>query len=407
MGHNDALRISGGLTLFLAVGLTTAFAAPTRVIKVAAPDRDYRDYPVTVAIQAPEGAKTANLIGEGGVRLAGQLWRDGTATMLTFILPELKRGASAAYNVEFAPAAPAAPGIEIRKGEEAAEVLIGGQLFTRYIIAGAPKPYCYPVIGPYGDSVTRNYPMKEVEGERTDHPHHRSLWFTHGGVNGTDYWLEQEGKGGKETHRTFEAIESGPALGRILARTDWVRPDGTKDCEDVRDLRFYNVAGGRLFDWTMTIHATEGPVTFTDTKEGTFGFRVAETMKVDAKKGGRIVNSRGQTDGETWGQPAEWCDYTGPVEGKTVGIAVFDHPQGFRHPTYWHVRTYGLFAANPFGLHDFKRDKNKQLGEYTVPKGESIAFRYRMWIHKGTTEEAGVAAVYDQFANPPSVTVEE
>jgi len=45
---------------------------------------------------------------------------------------------------------------------------------------------------------------------------------------------------------------------------------------------------------------------------------------------------------------ADWCDYYGSIGGKTVGIAMFDHPSNPRHPTTWHVRDYGLFAANPF-----------------------------------------------------------
>ena len=45
-----------------------------------------------------------------------------------------------------------------------------------------------------------------------------------------------------------------------------------------------------------------------------------------------------------------------------MGIAILNHPASFRYPTYWHVRDYGLFAANPFGLHDFKWGENKDEG---------------------------------------------
>lgn len=409
MIHRLNTGAATGFAFVLAFAVTCACAAPTKTITVSADDQAYKDYPVAAAVTAPEGAKSAVLTDAGSGRtIAAQLWRDGSQAMLSWILPELPAGRSVSYDVKFSNTAAAGPGgVAIRQGQDAAEVSIGGTLFTRYIISGAPKPYCYPVIGPTGAAVTRNYPMKEVEGEAKDHSHHRSLWFTHGGVNGTDYWAE--GKRGKEIHRAFEALESGPVMGRILARTDWVKPDGRKDCEDVRDIRFYNVAGGRMLDWTLTIHATEGPVKFTDTKEGTFGFRIATSMRLrrpDRKKGdGHIVNSEGQVDGETWGKSAKWCDYSGPVEGKTVGIAIMDHPQSFRHPTYWHVRDYGLFAANPFGLHNFKNLKNQMPGEYTVPKGGSVTFRYRCWIHEGDAEQAKVADVYEQFANPPKVDV--
>ena len=101
------------------------------------------------------------------------------------------------------------------------------------------------------------------------------------------------------------------------------------------------------------------------------GVRVAGTMKVDAKLGGRIVNSEGQTDGDAWAKRAAWVDYHGPVDGLTVGVAILNHPSSFRFPTYWHVRTYGLFAANPFGWQDFQRSDDVD-GSCALAPGESI-----------------------------------
>src|SRR5215831_6660967 len=57
---------------------------------------------------------------------------------------------------------------------------INGQLFTEYLFKDVPRPYFYPVIGPEGLAMTRNWPMKNPPDEEHDHPHHRSLWFTHG-----------------------------------------------------------------------------------------------------------------------------------------------------------------------------------------------------------------------------------
>jgi Methane oxygenase PmoA len=125
-------------------------------------------------------------------------------------------------------------------------------------------------------------------------------------------------------------------------------------------------------------------------------------MDVDAKKGGKITNSDGLTDAAAWGKPATWVDYTGPVEGETVGIAILNHPSSFRHPTTWHVRTYGLFAANPFGWHDFGLKKS---GDHTIPAGESIHFGYRVILHKGDTASAALAEAYEGYAKPPTVEV--
>ena len=131
-------------------------------------------------------------------------------------------------------------------------------------------------------------------------------------------------------------------------------------------LTFYRTEGSRIIDFEITLKATDGPVTFGDTKEGMFGLRVASSMDVNKKKGGKITNAEGLTDDQAWGKASPWVDYTGPVEGKTVGIAILNHPRSFRYPTTWHVRTYGLFAANPFGWHDFGLG---EVGEYTLPGG--------------------------------------
>ena len=77
---------------------------------------------------------------------------------------------------------------------------------------------------------------------------------------------------------------------------------------------------------------------------------------------------------------------------------MFNHPSSFRFPTYWHVRTYGLFAANPFGLHHFKNNDALD-GGHTIAKGSAITFRYRIYIHKGDTAEADVAKFYQEYAS--------
>ena len=115
----------------------------------------------------------------------------------------------------------------------------------------------------------------------------------------------------------------------------------------------------------------------------------------DKKPGeGVIVNSTGAKGAaNTWGKAAAWVDYSGPIGDKIYGIAIFDHPENPKHPTYWHVRDYGLFAANPFGEHDFYADETRD-GSLTIQPGESLRFRYRVVIHPGDAAAANVAQLY-------------
>jgi len=399
-----------GLVSALAAGETRP-PAEARVaygITVTAAHRDYREVPVSVLVPAPDTLGGATLVcsqARNAVECRQcQVAPEGERVRVTWILRDLPRGQSRRYQLTLTPGpvSPPPEGVTVVAEEGAVQVNLDGELFTRYLTATGPKPICWPMIGPTGKPVTRAFPMEQVEGESQDHPHHRSFWFTHDEVNGVNFWGEGSGCG-RQVHRAFEALESGPVYGLIRTRNDWLKPEGTKVCEDTRELRVYRVANGRLFDFTVTLRATAGPVEIGDTKEGTLGFRVASSMDVDRGQG-HIVNARGKRDGEAWGQQAEWCDYSGPVEGETVGIAILEHPTSFRHPTYWHVRTYGLFAANPFGLRHFIGDPTG-AGKYTIPAGESITFRYRVFLHRGDAEEARVADVYGEYVDPPVITV--
>jgi hypothetical protein len=286
--------------------------------------------------------------------------------------------------------------ITVERSDKGAVVKIDGRLFTEYLVKSGTKPILWPIIGPTDKPMTRDYPMLNHAGETKDHPHHRSLWFTHGNVNGIDFWTDKGKKVGTIKHLEFTKIAGGKS-GVIATRNDWLAPDGHRVCEDERTLRFGADDAARWIDFDITLKAVDGDVVFGDTKEGSFGVRVPESLNVTAKRGGKIVNSEGQADDKAWGQPAAWVDYHGPVDGKTVGIAIFNHPDSSRYPTYWHVRTYGLFAANPFGVHDFSGGK-KGNGAMTLSKGKSVTFRYRVLLHKGDELEGGVAERYSSYA---------
>lgn len=318
---------------------------------------------------------------------------------------------------------PANPlGVRIFQTNDLLRVELNGRLFTEYHYQGVPRPFCYPLLGPGGVGMTRNFPMVKVPGEETDHPHHRSLWFAHAPVNGIDFWTEGKTKG-RIVHRGFVDISSGVTTGLIKTRNDWVGPEGNIVCTDEQTLRFYpcNDNATIIMDFEITLKASHGDVTFGDSKEGTFALRIAETMRTlqpfkrgePARPGqGHIVLSTGvRDDGQsaaaakdarreaaTWGQRAAWCDYYGPVAGKIVGIALMDHPSNPRHPTWWMVRDYGLFGANPFGQHDFEKLSDKHAGDLKIPGGQSVKFRYRVVLHEGDEKTGRIAERYEEFA---------
>jgi hypothetical protein len=285
--------------------------------------------------------------------------------------------------------------LTVEEKPEGVTVKIDGQPFADYLIKSGSKPIVWPIYGPTGKLMTRSWPMDDsVASEKDrDHPHQRSLWFTHGDVNGIDFW--SEGKG-RIVHREFVKVQGGPEA-TIVTKNDWRSPnDNTKLLDDERTFVFGGDADKRWIDVTVALTAAHDPVVFGDTKEGSFGVRVPSSMRVESLKGGKIVNSDGLANIAAWGKPAAWVDYHGPVDDETLGVAILNHPSSFRFPSHWHVRTYGLFAANPFGLSDFTGGKEK--GQYTLPAGETMKLRYRVLLHKGDEKQGGVAEAFLDFS---------
>ena len=292
------------------------------------------------------------------------------------------------------PAQPGGAGVNITKQPGKLRVEIGGKLFTEYCYQEVTKPYFYPVMAPTGKNITRHWPMKDGKGEQHDHVHHRSLWYAHGDVNGHDFWGEGKGHG-KIVHAEFLP---GQESNVIRSRNNWVAANGKTICTDRRTYTFAACEGGTVMDFEIALCASDGAVTFGDTKEGTMAIRVAPTLRVKGPVGkGHLVNSESVRDGAAWGKRATWCDYCGPIDGETVGVAIFDHPSNPRHPTWWHARDYGLLCANPFGVQYFE-SKPKGTGDLVIPAGETRTFRYRFYFHKGDEKHARVAEAYREFA---------
>jgi len=329
---------------------------------------------------------------------------------LTWIVDALSAGATRTYTVEKTSTSLSVPTVNTVNLENVGSkisVTIASALFTSYHYNAAyARPFLYPLVGPYGHGITRNYPLVAgVPDETRDHPHHKSLYTAFGDVNGVDDWSEAEGHG-RIVHKEFSALVSGPVYGRIVAENDWVSQAGETVVTETREMVFYNTSpSSRILDYTVTFHAGDETVTFGDTKEGgILSVRVASSMDVNRGLGGQITNAYGGiNESETWGKPSPWCDYSGPVAGRTVGIAVFDHPDNLRFPTQWHVRNYGLMTANCFGWSYYKNDKSLD-GSYTMSPHSDLTFRYRVYVHPGGAKH--VSGRFLDFAFPPQVTME-
>jgi Methane oxygenase PmoA len=158
------------------------------------------------------------------------------------------------------------------------------------------------------------------------------------------------------------------------------------------------------------------PVTFKDTKEGAFGIRVNRALdhpsktaeplvgangqtekRVDtASTTGRYFSSEGKTGEDVWGTRGPWMALTGTIDSKPVTVAILDHPKNQGHPTYWHARGYGLFAANPLGRQGY--DPKQEPTSFTLKPGESVTFRHRILVADAQLTSDQMAKEYEGFS---------
>ena len=333
----------------------------------------------------------------------------GSAGELVWCIDHLAAGETARFAIGPDENEPGTEGVsvEIKDGRQA-DFTIEGELFTSYIVKpGIARPFCYPVIGPGGLNIVRDI-VYLPEGEHgstyngIDHVHHKGIWVAQGDANGTDNWSETEGHG-RTINRELTVESQGPLFAQLHAANDWVHANGSKIMEEDTFIRVYNTPNtARIVDFSTVWMASEGGVFFGDTKEaGTVSVRLKESM--EERYGGTIRNSFGALgEAENWGRPAPWVDYYGPLEDRVCGITIMDHATNLRYPTTWHVRSYGLFTANQWGLHDFTGDFSKR-GDYVLPAGHSLCFRFRLYIHENDTVAADVSGRYLDWIFPPQV----
>ena len=284
-------------------------------------------------------------------------------------------------------------------------VMVGDKLFVGYRTNVSGTPVLYPVHGPNAVAMTRNFPMKKgVAGEKPDHDHHRSMWLTHGDVNGVDFWIDDKGSGRIVLTSGKATVDEKTGNVVIVTNNDWIGPDDKKLLSDTRRFEFVVQDDVRLIDCDCLLKASYGDVRFGDTKEGSFGVRLASTIKVDAKKGGKITNDSGQNNKGAWGKKSAWVDYSGPVGDQTVGMTIHCHPSSFGYPTRWHVRTYGLFAANPFGVHHFEGGEAHR--GIVLKEDSKMRLNYRVVLHSGDFDKDSTAAASKAYENDPRPELE-
>jgi len=297
---------------------------------------------------------------------------------------------------------------QVKFTPEDVAINVDGKPFTVFHLGEKNnKPFLAPLRSASGKIVTRGFPMENIPGESRDHLHHTGLWFSYDDVNGVKFWENDPSYTKPNIGRivvVHTETKDGDKSGILTATMEWRDPAGKVLLVENRDMTFYSDPKLRIIDFHITLTAAQ-EVTIGDTKEGVFAVRLTSALEeprpdapAEPKRTGKMVDSEGrQGEKEIWGKRADWADFAGVVDGEPLGIAIFDNPSNPRHPTWWHARGYGLFAANIFGLHDFEHN-NSTKGSLTLAPAKVLRFRYRVLIHSGDASSANIAQLYRDYA---------
>jgi hypothetical protein len=254
------------------------------------------------------------------------------------------------------------------------------------------RPHFAHVHTPDGIQVTRNHPP--IAGvDPVDHPTmHPGIWLAFGNLSGQDFWRNKA----TIRHEKFTALpKATKAYLSFATESTLISTNGDALAKLGSTFTLNSVSAGYLLSWKASFTPLTENFTFGDQEEMGFGIRVA--TPISEKNGGIVRNSDDVTGAKNaWGKAAAWCDYSGVLSNRLIGITVVTDPKNFR-PSWFHSRDYGLIVANPFGQKAFTKGEPSSV---PVKRGETFTLRFAAFIHSSPTNEPpDLNSVYKNFTN--------
>jgi type 1 glutamine amidotransferase len=302
--------------------------------------------------------------------------------------------------------------VELLQNSNAIDVMVDGRLFTSYIYQLDPakplaaegvlltKPVFFPLRTPSGITVTRGWPFEKIEGESQDHPHHMGLYFTYD-LPGNGFWNNSTLPLPVIRHINAQITNDPRGNRAIQSLMHWIGNDNHALLAEKRLTSFIPGSDQHIIDTDIELEALADTVEFGYTKEGMFAIRLAQWLIEDGGTGAYLSSNGDEKEQGVWGKRAEWVRIQGEYEGRTVGIAILNHPTSTNYPTFWHARGYGCFSANPLGQYAFEKShnvENPQLYNLILRKGEMARFRFRVIIYEGPKTKQQLDNEFSEYA---------
>lgn len=316
-------------------------------------------------------------------RLLGILKDSGTAIPTSLVVAETKA------DTEAQEATDASSGFQVMQLDSKLLINFGLKPVMTFVYRDEKivRPHFANVRLLSGVQTTRNHPPDPAVDAVDHDTMHPGIWLGFGDINREDFWRN---KGRIEHIRFSKNPEMKDDVVEFSEESRMLSASGQKMAELHSQYQLRRRTEGFLLTWDAELKASEVDLVFGDQEEMGLGARMATPLT--EKAGGKITSSDGLSGAsETWGKQAAWCDYSGKIDDRLVGITIFPSPRN-AHASWWHNRDYGVFVANPFG-----KRAGHEGGKLTVKKGESLRLKFHVLFHEGTAMP-DLAAIANELA---------
>lgn len=260
-----------------------------------------------------------------------------------------------------------------------------------YEWAARKRPFIHPLATPAGHVLTCNAP--------DDHPWHHGLWFTIKFVDDDNFWEEMAPYGVLRHDGVPDVIEDSDRV-TVAGSLTWTRPDRETVAISEHRAFTYVPLGDDAYAIDLDTSLIPHRDTHIDRTEfttwggyGGFSFRGRPDF-VDT----RILLADGTEHERVLGEPSEWFDLTGTVDGATAGIAMFDHPGNRRHP----VPFYGSTRSATYGDEGWSNFFNAAFLFHEgmdLSAGDPLRVRHRVIIHDGEWSHEQLSQAWADWAS--------
>ena len=289
--------------------------------------------------------------------------------------------------------------VTVARQDDAVVIKADGRDVVRYVLR-KPSDVKLPVdSGGYFHPLTTPSGVVVTDVAPSDHPHHRGVflaWVEMHGAKDADFWgwgehapIKDRRVINREVSEIGSSAGGGSSTAGFRARNDWVAEGETIIREELKASASAR-SDANVLDLTYTLTPTADLTltrwAFSGFCVRTLGPAASPQLTAFGPSGEVKLPNPSHVKPESDWPAAPWYGYTLKLtDGKTVGVAVIDHPRN--PPSLWHnhrdVRMLNPCIVAP--------DK------VVLKKGQPLVLRYRVVAHDGQTPPSRIDALAGEF----------